>query len=129
MQALFFIKYKKQELVAEIKIRKYLLCPQCNYTAVQPPSTINVVPVISEAAGDARNSTAFATSFGSPILPSMIFESTCFLVSSLARYSSVPGVKIKVGAIAFTVILYFAHSTAKHFVRCAMPALVIQYTD
>src|SRR4030095_7706633 len=96
------------------------------HTAVHPPSIINVVPVISEAAGDARNRTAFATSFGSPILPNTILESTFFLVSSFARYSSVPGVNIKVGATAFTVILYFAHSTAKHLVRWAMPALVIQ---
>src|SRR5438477_10625383 len=48
------------------------------YKVVHPPSINRVVPVISDAAGEARNNTAFATSFGSPILPKTILESTCF---------------------------------------------------
>src|SRR6266567_3350873 len=43
--------------------------------------------------------------------------------------SSVPGVEINVGATAFTVMLYLPHSTARHLVRCAMAALLMQYTD
>ena len=37
------------------------------HRAVQPPSTSSVVPVISDAAGEARKTTAPATSIGSPI--------------------------------------------------------------
>ena len=36
---------------------------------------------------------------------------------------------MNVGATAFTVMLYLPHSTARHLVRCAMAALVMQYTD
>ena len=36
---------------------------------------------------------------------------------------------MNVGATAFTVMLYFPHSTARHLVRCAMAAFVMQYTD
>ena len=38
-----------------------------NYRAVQPPSMSRVCPVMSEAAGEARKTTAPATSMGSPI--------------------------------------------------------------
>ena len=43
--------------------------------------------------------------------------------------SFVPGVWMNVGATAFTVMLYLPHSTARHLVRCAIAALVMQYTD
>jgi hypothetical protein len=38
-----------------------------NYRAVQPPSMSKVCPVMSDAAGEARKTTAPATSMGSPI--------------------------------------------------------------
>ena len=49
--------------------------------------------------------------------------------SGSARHTSVPGVSMKVGATALTVMLYLPHSTARHLVRCTMAALVVQYTD
>ena len=36
---------------------------------------------------------------------------------------------MKVGATAFTRMLCFPHSMARHFVRCEMPAFVMQYMD
>src|SRR5436853_3111968 len=49
--------------------------------------------------------------------------------SGCERHVSVPGVRMKVGATALTVMLYLPHSTARHLVRCTIAALVIQYTD
>jgi hypothetical protein len=47
-----------------------------SYRAVQPPSIRIVSPVISDAAGDARNTTAPATSMGSPMRCSAAMRST-----------------------------------------------------
>src|SRR5690242_2462359 len=46
------------------------------YRAVQPPSIISVSPVISDAAGEARKTTAPATSIGSPMRCSPAIRST-----------------------------------------------------
>jgi hypothetical protein len=43
-----------------------------------------------------------------------------------ASASSVPGVAMNVGATPLTVIPWRPHSTARHFVRCAIPAFVMQ---
>src|SRR2546429_230620 len=85
---------------------------------------------MSEAAGEAKNTTAPATSIGSPMRCSAaILSSTSARFCGTERYSSVPGVRMNVGATALTVIPCFPHSTARHFVRWAMAALVMQYTD
>src|SRR5882724_8403909 len=101
-----------------------------NYRAVQPPSIRIVWPVINAAELEARNTTAPATSIGSPMRCNAAIRSiTSARTSGFARYSSVPGVRINVGATAFTVMLYLPHSTARHFVKWTIAALVIQYTD
>jgi magnesium transporter len=46
------------------------LAVAARYCAVQPPSTTRLVPVTSEAPGEARNTTAAATSSGRPMRPS-----------------------------------------------------------
>ena len=43
-----------------------------------------------------------------------------------ASAASVPGVRMNVGATAFTVIPCLPHSTARHFVKCAIAAFVMQ---
>src|SRR6266478_3955633 len=87
-------------------------------------------PVIRDAAGEARNTTAPATSIGSPM---RCKPAICSITSARnfgsASASSVPGVVINVGATAFTVMLYLPHSIARHLVTCEIPALVMQYTD
>src|SRR6185503_3829103 len=100
------------------------------HRAVQPPSMRTVWPVISDAAGDARKTTAPATSIGSPIRCRPAIRS--FVSASNAGSASapcVPGVRMNVGATALTVIPCWPHSTARHFVRWATAALDMQYTD
>src|SRR4030081_2970205 len=100
----------------------------CNdYRAVHPPSISIVWPVIKDAADEARKITEPVTSAGWPILCKAAMRSiTSARNAGFARHSSVPGVSINVGAIALTVMLYFPHSTARHFVRCTIAALVMQ---
>src|SRR6202008_2302829 len=98
-----------------------------SYLAVHPPSINIVSPVIREAACEARNTTAPAPSMGSPKRCRAAMRSTTSARNSgLARAASVPGVRMNVGATALTVMLCLPHSTARHFVRCAMAALVMQ---
>src|SRR5512138_230159 len=96
------------------------------YWIVQPPSIMSVSPVIRDAAGEARNTTGSATSSGVPIRPSGMRFCTDLRNSLLPSHFLVPGVSIKVGATALTVMLYFAHSSARHLVRCAIAAFVMQ---
>src|SRR3989442_971090 len=85
---------------------------------------------MSDAAGDARKTTAPATSIGSPIWGRAAMRSiTSARNAGAASASSVPRVEMNVGATAFTVMLYLPHSTARHLVRWAMAALLMQYTD
>ena len=58
----------------------------------QPPSTSRLVPVISADAGDARNTTAAATSFGSPTRPTGMLARVRRLKSGSARAGAVPSV-------------------------------------
>lgn len=98
-----------------------------DYLAVQPPSTSSVVPVMSEAAGEARKTTAPATSIGSPIRWTPAIRSmTSARNTGSAKAASVPGVRTKVGATALTLIPYVPHSTARHLVRCDTAALDAQ---
>ena len=52
--------YRTNERGAQVRVRSA-------YRAVHPPSIKIVSPVINDAAGEARNTTAPATSIGSPI--------------------------------------------------------------
>src|ERR1700726_940227 len=98
-----------------------------NYLAVQPPSMSMVWPVMRDAAGDARNTTAPATSIGSPMRCKPAMRSiTSARNAGSDRASSVPGVEMNVGPTAFTVMLYLPHSTARHLVRCETAALLAQ---
>src|ERR1035438_2609217 len=73
-----------------------------------------VWPVISDAAGEARNTTAPATSIGSPMRCSAAMRSTTSARKAGSVSASwVPGVWMNVGATVFTVMLYFPHSTAR----------------
>jgi len=86
-----------------------------------------VSPVISDAAGEARNTTAPATSSGVPIRCSAAMRSsTSARNSGSASAGSVPGVAIYVGATALTVLPWGPHSTARHLVRWETAALVMQ---
>ena len=64
-----------------------------------------MVPFTSEAAGDARNTTAPATSFGSPMRPKGILPTVCFRNSGSDKAGRVPSVQMKVGATALTQML------------------------
>src|SRR3954462_12696885 len=97
--------------------------------AVNPPSISNVAPLMSAAAGDARNTTAPHTSAGSPTRPSGILHKRSLRKASFSSHFTVPGVRMKVGATALTFTWCGPHSTAKHLVKCAIAALVMQYTD
>src|ERR1700733_11343828 len=117
-----------QDLIEHINIYlAELLLDTEHQRAVQPPSITNVCPVMSEAAGEARKTTAPATSIGSPMRCKAAMRSiTSWRKAGSARAPSVPGVWMKVGATAFTLMLYLPHSTARHLVRWTMPALVMQ---
>ncbi len=96
--------------------------------AVQPPSISNVVPVTSDAAGDARKTTAPATStwLTDPSKGDARQQVLAKRGFVLQLALAVPGVRMNVGATAFTCTPYGPHSTARHFVRCAMAAFVMQ---
>src|SRR5439155_23876379 len=72
------------------------------HQAVQPPSTRRLEPVTRLAAGEARNTTAFATSSTVPMRPSGIRSITHRRNSGFAKKGSVNGVVMKVGAIDTT---------------------------
>ena len=64
-----------------------------SYRAVHPPSITSVCPVINEAAGEARNTTAPDTSTGSPIRCSAAMRSTTSARNSgSSSAGAVPGV-------------------------------------
>src|SRR3984893_3154891 len=107
-----------------------MMSSQQIYLAVQPPSMSRVCPVMSEAADEAKNTTAPATSMGSPMRCNAAMRSTTSARNAgFESASSVPGVEINVGATALTVMLCLPHSTARHLVKCEMAALLAQYTD
>ena len=83
--------------------------------------------MISEAAGEARNATAPATSDGVPMRCSAAMRSTVSArnAGSLSA-GSVPSVSTKVGATALTRMPSPPHSTARHFVRWITAALAVQ---
>ena len=80
--------------------------------ACVPPSTGIVVPVTYDASFDKRNSITFAISDGSAILPRGEGpEGLQFPWRWGVFFSLTIGVFTVPGAMAFTVIPYFAHST------------------
>src|SRR5258705_289238 len=86
--------------------------------AVQPPSMRIVSPVMSEAAGEARNTTTPATSIGSPIrCRAAIRATTSARCAGSARYGSVPGGCPKGGAPGLGGIPCWPHWAAAHRVR------------
>src|SRR4051794_17581585 len=60
--------------------------PSPNYCAVQPPSITRLVPVRSDAAGEAAKTTAAATSSGVPALPAGMRASTHWANSGFSRF-------------------------------------------
>src|SRR5262245_39589175 len=92
----------------------------------QPPSTMMLAPVISDEAGEARNTTTAPTSFGSPILPSGMLARVLRLKLGSDRAGAVPSVLMKVGATLLTLMPCGAHSEARQRVRWLIAALVMQ---
>ena len=112
-----------------LKLRLSPSCPRSTsarpaataaYCKVHPPSISKVAPVISAAAGEAKNTTGQATSLTSPTRPRGMRSITDWRNSGMSRSGWVPGVSMKVGATLLTVTLYCAHSAARHLVRWAM---------
>src|SRR3954451_21522892 len=92
--------------------------------AVAPPSTRTTVPVVEEAAGGSRHSTAAAISSGDPARPSG-------LRATAAWYSGVTGLTglctvTNPGETAFTRIPAEASSTAHALVSISNAALDVQ---
>ena len=81
-------------------------------------------PVMYDEASEARKATTLATSSGSPYLLIGVLCITDFKNSLLSNNFSVKGVFIYHGAIELTLILCSAHSTARFFVSCIIPAFV-----
>src|SRR5262249_37968663 len=94
-----------------------------------PPETYRVSPVI-QASGDARNTTAGATSCGWLILPSGVSASTC-LWKSLPEMPAAcrPSVSTAPGLTPFTRMLRGPSSWARERVIAFTAALVPLYTD
>ena len=92
-------------------MRRYKSCTGTRfYHAVQPPSTVTLLPVINVEASDARRTIAPPISLLVPTLLSMVLSASFAENSLFARvlsFGNGPGV------IAFTLMLYFA--------RCAAP--------
>src|SRR5947208_7028633 len=60
-----------------------------------PPSTKITVPVIKDAADEARNTTAPVTSWGMPMRPRGIWSSVCFWNAAFSRSGRVASVQMK----------------------------------
>ena len=93
----------------------------------RPPSTNNSIPVIKLLSSDARNVTAFATSSGLPILPSVMVLRSLFFTCSPPSLSTMPlviGVSIGPGLMALTRILRCFRSTVQERAKDRMAALV-----
>jgi hypothetical protein len=88
-----------------------------------PPSIARIWPCTYWLASEQRNTAAPATSLGVPHRPAGIRSSICRLRVSSRRRASVLSVAMYPGAIAFTLILFEAHSLARAFVSCAKPRL------
>lgn len=82
--------------------------------------------MISEAAGEARNTTAPVTSSIRPSRPMGILLMHQSRNSGFAKNVEVIGVSRKVGPMALTRMLYGASSTAIAFVSPSIACLVMQ---
>ena len=83
----------------------------------RPPSTINAEPVTIAEASEARNTTAPMISSTLPTRPSLIFASIQLLCLGLSKVLCVNGVRINVGQMVLTRILYGPHSIAIALVK------------
>src|ERR1041385_6282869 len=105
---------------------QYQLTPaNRGHQAVQPPSATSDDPVNRAAAGEARNTTAFATSSTVPARPRGMRSGILFLVSGSSKNGLVSGVITKVGAIETTRPPFGASSTAIALVSPSIACLVI----
>merc|ERR1711991_440030 len=95
------------------------------YLAVHPPSIINEVPVIIDAASEAKKVIAVATSLSVAILPNGIFDNAYFLNDLFAKYFFALGVATKVGHTLFTLMFEEAKSIDIPLVKPSKPNLVI----
>ena len=96
------------------------------YSAVQPPSTTRLEPVIKADASEARNTTAPITSSTCPIRPSLILESTLSAKALSSKYGRVSGVSMNVGAMALLRIPCGARSRAMALFRPSIAHLEAQ---
>src|SRR5689334_8505436 len=95
------------------------------YHAVQPPSASRLEPVTSAAAGEARKTTAEATSSTVPTRPRGMRLRIHLWVSGSSRNGFDNGVSTKVGATETTRTLLGANSTAIALVSPSIACLVI----
>src|SRR5438132_657016 len=86
-----------------------------------------LVPVIRDAAGDARKTMAPVTSSMRPMRPSGIRLMTQLRNSGSAKKEAVMGVSRNVGAMAFTRMFSGASSTAMALVKPSIACLAMQY--
>src|SRR5581483_2731641 len=96
-----------------------------HHQAVQPPSASSDEPVTSAAAGEARKTTACATSATVPTWPSGMRSRIHWRVAGSSKNGRVSGVSIKVGAIDTTRTPLGASSTAIALVSPSTACLVI----
>src|SRR4051812_43930093 len=97
------------------------------YHAIHPPSTNNGIPVTYDAASDARNTAAPATSCSSPQRPMGILATNALYFSGSASSGLFMSVANGPGQMAFTVTPLSAHSSASTRVRLSSPALADAY--
>src|SRR5882672_6783130 len=98
--------------------------PQRRHLASKPPPTGSVCLVIIRAAGEARKSTAAATSAVSAYDLSGINASSFADIAGSSRRALVNSVRTHVGATAFTRTPRSAHSTARARVRLTSAPLL-----
>ena len=89
--------------------------------ARKPPSTASTWPVMYDALGDARNTTAPEISAGSPQRPSEVRVFSHSLTPGLATTAALVAVAKKPGATALTVIPVEPNSAANAFVKASRP--------
>src|SRR5580700_5678318 len=98
------------------------------HSAVQPPSSTNAEPVISEDASEARKTMAPVSSSSWPRRPSLIFDKTSSRNALFSKNGFVIGVSRKVGPRLLTRMLCGASSIAIALVKPSMACFDAQYT-
>ena len=111
----------EQKTVYQIKLLEGQSWKDKPYQIVYPPSITSTLPVTKLEALEAKNKAGPFISEGLPNLPRGVNEH--HPLPYLGKTLSTRGVLIYPGAIALTLILYFAHSAAKDLVSIITPAL------